>query len=237
MFYFTVQKHFRTLSNVCDGADLQKPLTIVGGKLHHRRLTVCLIRLSCCCDLYFHRSSRSEVICKKGILKDFAKCREKTCTEVSQICLSEFRKFFSQFLFSRTPANNSFWKWLLKIFNRYLSSLIYSTSARLGRHRCERNATRVRHKWDTSATRLKSFDFDNDASDENIFSHPYLSYMENGNYKESKNYILRTTSWKCLFIMRLLNLVMANGSTNLTSLANRINVCRTFLKLTMQIYL
>ena len=201
MFYFVVQKHFRTLSNVCDGADRQKPLTIVGEKLHHRRLTVCLIRLSCCCDLYFHRSSGSEVICKKSILKDFAKCREKNCTEVSQICLSEFRKFFSQFLFFRTPANNSFWKWLLKIFNRYLSSLIYSTSARLGRHRCERNATRVRHKWDTSATRLKSFDFDNDTSDENIFSHTYLSYMANENYKESKNYILRTASWKCLFSM------------------------------------
>ena len=31
---------------------------------------------------------------------------------------------------------------------------------------------------DTSATRVKKFDFDNDTS-ENIFSYPYVSYMAN----------------------------------------------------------
>ena len=48
----------------------------------------------------------------------------------------------------------------------------------------ERNmrATRMRHKWhecytkDASATRVKDFDFDNDAS-ENTFSSPYIIYM------------------------------------------------------------
>ena len=42
-------------------------------------------------------------------------------------------------------------------------------------------ATGVRRECntnDTSATRVKNFDFDNDTS-ENIFSHPYISYMAN----------------------------------------------------------
>ena len=50
--------------------------------------------------------------------------------------------------------------------------------------------TQVRHERytkDTSATRVKNFDFDNDTS-ENIFSHPY---------KERNNFILRTPFWKC----------------------------------------
>ena len=53
-----------------------------------------------------------------------------------------------------------------------------------------------RHECDTSATRttrVKSFDFDNDTS-ENIFSHPYISYMANERLQreeqfQSKNYL------------------------------------------------
>ena len=40
-------------------------------------------------------------------------------------------------------------------------------------------ATRVRHECytnNTSATRVKNFDFDNDTT-KNIFSHPYIYYM------------------------------------------------------------
>ena len=56
---------------------------------------------------------------------------------------------------------------------------------------------RVRHKGytsDTSATRVKNFDFDNDTS-ETIFSHPYISKMSNERLKgeeqfHSKNYLL-----------------------------------------------
>ena len=46
------------------------------------------------------------------------------------------------------------------------------------------SATRVRHERHecstkvTSATQVKNFDFDNETS-ENIFSHPYISYMAN----------------------------------------------------------
>ena len=75
------------------------------------------------------------------------------------------------------------------------SSLYYNTSARHERHECDTNdtsATRVTHDWntsatrvthecntsDTSATRVKNFDFDNETS-ENIFSHPYISYIAN----------------------------------------------------------
>ena len=52
------------------------------------------------------------------------------------------------------------------------------------RHECDRN--------DKSATRVKNFDFDNDTS-ENMFSHPYISYMTNERLQgeeqfHSKNY-------------------------------------------------
>ena len=61
------------------------------------------------------------------------------------------------------------------------SSLFYNTSARHERHECDTSATGVRHKCDmnnTSVTRGKNFDFYNNTS-ENIFSHAYISYMEN----------------------------------------------------------
>ena len=48
--------------------------------------------------------------------------------------------------------------------------LLYNTSARHERHECQTN--------DASATRVKNFDFDN-ATSENIFSHPYVSYIAN----------------------------------------------------------
>ena len=66
-------------------------------------------------------------------------------------------------------------------------------------HKCDTSATQttwVQHdcyKNDASATRVKKFDFDNDAS-ENIFSHPYISYIANERLQEkgqfhSKNYL------------------------------------------------
>ena len=97
----------------------------------------------------------------------------------------------------------------LRIWNFYKkqwSSLIYSTSARNERHKCNTSATlatRVRHEWDTSDTiaaqvghdcytndtsatpvlhglrecdTSENFDFDNDTS-KNIFSHSYFYYM------------------------------------------------------------
>ena len=48
-------------------------------------------------------------------------------------------------------------------------------SARHKRHECDTNVTK-QHECDTSdtsATRVKIFDFDNDTS-ENIISHPYI---------------------------------------------------------------
>ena len=65
----------------------------------------------------------------------------------------------------------------------------YDTSATL--------RTRVRHKcytYDTSATQVKNFDFDNDKS-KNIFLHPYIYYMasewlQGEEQLHSKNYLL-----------------------------------------------
>ena len=60
--------------------------------------------------------------------------------------------------------------------------------------------TRVPDTNDTSAKRVKNFDFGNDTS-ENIFSHPQVSYMANEFNKERNNFILRTNFWKCLVPM------------------------------------
>ena len=46
-------------------------------------------------------------------------------------------------------------------------------------HECDTSATQVTHECytkDTSATRVKNYDFDNYTS-KNIFSHPYICYM------------------------------------------------------------
>ena len=71
------------------------------------------------------------------------------------------------------------------------------------RHECDTSATRarrVRHEC-YRATRVKILDFDNSKS-ENIFSHPYISYMANKRLQvEESNFILRTTIWKCLVPM------------------------------------
>ena len=65
-------------------------------------------------------------------------------------------------------------------------SLTYNTSARHERHECYTN--------DTSATRVKNFDFDNDTG-KNIFSHPYIYYMASERLQgeeqfHTKNYLL-----------------------------------------------
>ena len=80
------------------------------------------------------------------------------------------------------------------------SSLFYNRSARHERHEWDTSATRVLHERhecytnDTSATQVKNVDFDNDTM-ENIFSHPYISYMTNEKIQgeeqfHSKNYLL-----------------------------------------------
>ena len=84
----------------------------------------------------------------------------------------------------------------------YTSDLVYfKTRVLHERHKYDTSATqatRVRHEFytnDTSATRVKNFNFDNDPSD-NIFSHPYISYMANKRLQgeeqfHSKNYLLQ----------------------------------------------
>ena len=67
-----------------------------------------------------------------------------------------------------------------------LDSLFYNKSARHERQEGYTN--------DTSATRVKNLDFDNDTS-KNIFSYPYISYMANERLQgeeqfHSKNYLL-----------------------------------------------
>ena len=58
--------------------------------------------------------------------------------------------------------------------------------------------TRVSDTSDTSATRTARVKIlDNDTS-ERVFSHPYTNYMANGRLQGEKQFILRTTLWKCL---------------------------------------
>ena len=56
------------------------------------------------------------------------------------------------------------------------SSLFYNNSARHWQHECD--TSNMSDTSDTSSTRVKNFDFDNDAN-KNIFSRPYISYMAN----------------------------------------------------------
>ena len=73
------------------------------------------------------------------------------------------------------------------------TSEMSATRVRHKRQECKTGLTRVLHK-DTSATRVKNFDFDNDTS-KNIFSRPYIYYTASERLEEeeqfhSKNYIL-----------------------------------------------
>ena len=74
-------------------------------------------------------------------------------------------------------------------------------------HECDTSATRtkrVRHECytnDTSAIRVKNFVFDNETNEENIFSHPYISYVANERLQEKNNFIRKTTFWKCMVSM------------------------------------
>ena len=73
------------------------------------------------------------------------------------------------------------------------TSEMSATRVRHKRQECNTGVTRVLHK-DTSATRVKNFDFDNDTS-KNIFSRPYIYYTASERLEEeeqfhSKNYIL-----------------------------------------------
>ena len=50
------------------------------------------------------------------------------------------------------------------------------------------------HEWNTSTTPVKNFDFDNDASEKNIFLHPYINYtgsksLQGEEQCHSKNYL------------------------------------------------
>ena len=82
---------------------------------------------------------------------------------------------------------------------------MYNTSARHERHEC-----------DTSATRVKNFDFDNDTG-KNTFSHPYIYYMASERLQgeeqfHTKNFLLeisrfhakmrlKSASQKLIFLM------------------------------------
>ena len=84
------------------------------------------------------------------------------------------------------------------------SSLIYNTSARHERHEC-----------DTSATRVKNFDFDNDTG-KNIFSHPYIYYMTSERLQGEKqfhikNYLLEMSRFHAKSAPQKLNFLMAKA--------------------------
>ena len=51
-----------------------------------------------------------------------------------------------------------------------------------------------------SATRVKNFDFADDAS-ENTLSYPYIRYMTNEKLQGAEEFHFRTTFWKCIVPM------------------------------------
>ena len=82
---------------------------------------------------------------------------------------------------------------LIENHTRKWSSLFYNTSVRHERHAT--GAKRVLHEWhecDMSATRVKNFDFANDAS-ENTLSYPYIRYMTNEKLQGAEEFHFRTT--------------------------------------------
>ena len=118
-----------------------------------------------------------------------------------------------------------FLKDLLYFTTRVLDTSDTSATRAIGvRHEWDKSdtsATRVRHMRhdcytnDTSVTQVKNFDSDNDTS-ENIFSHPYISYIANGKWKEQfdyKNYFLEMPRFHAKMRLKSapqkLNLVMA----------------------------
>ena len=117
----------------------------------------------------------------------------------------------TQNIYTISQARFSIVKLFLILF--YIrSSLFYNISALHEQHKCDTSdmsltrALHERSERDTIATqmtrvqkRVKNFDFDNDMS-ENIFSHPYISYMANQSL-ERNTFILRTTFWKYLVPM------------------------------------
>ena len=96
------------------------------------------------------------------------------------------------------------------MFKLLVILFIIGTHVTLVRHECYTN--------DTSATRVKNFDFDNDTS-ENIFSHHYINYVANERLQGqeqfySKNYLLEMTlshiNMRLKSALQNLNFVMAN---------------------------
>ena len=80
-------------------------------------------------------------------------------------------------------------------------------------------ATQVQHEWhecytnDTSETRRKNFDFDNETS-ENIFSHPCISYMANERLQGEE---------QCHSKIYLLDMHCSHAKMRLKSAAQKLN--------------
>ena len=90
-------------------------------------------------------------------------------------------------------------------------------------------ATRVRHTWDTSdtsSTRMKNFDFDNDTS-EDIFSHPYISYKANERLQgeeqfHSRNYRFGNASFPCQNVFEKCTTKTENGRIYIKNSCTRL---------------
>ena len=102
-------------------------------------------------------------------------------------------------------------KQLIKIQTERGSSLIYDTSARRERHKCDTiatRATRLQHGCDTSATRVLHQRHECDTNEililittrvKTYFHIPIFSMWQVKDYKERNNFILTTTFGTALF--------------------------------------
>ena len=92
------------------------------------------------------------------------------------------------------------------LFNR--SSLIYNTSARNERHKCDTSATQVRHEQhecDTSATRVLQERHECHTSEncksQSILSHSYIYHIASERLQGVEQFYSKYFLWKCLIPM------------------------------------
>ena len=128
----------------------------------------------------------------------------------------------------------------MKIKYSQVCDLVYFTSRVLDTSETSNTSvTRVRHECytnDTSATREKNSDLDN-YTIENIFSHPYISYMANERLQgeeqiHSKNYLLEMSlshaEMPLKSALQIVNFVMSKVISKSYTLDYSCKSCCTF---------
>ena len=143
---------------------------------------------SCCMFFYKHNAKKCIQLEVKGIFK----------YRLNMIVRSS--------LFYNTSARHECQTRATRVQHECKTNDMSSTRVQHEGHKCDTSVTwttRVRHERypnDTSVTLEKNFDFVNDTS-ENIFSHPYTSYMANEKLQGETQFHYKNYLWKFLVPM------------------------------------